>query len=161
MSCFPEGSNMRTNDHAVLHTYHGSIPQESLSIGLPPNCRGSLAAIEKRVLFEPNAAVIKNDDLSDHVFILRSGEARIYLNVPAEEHEASDPVALNEYHGIIEALSEDHFKYEMKAVTHCEFGVIDRDDLMSLLSQDPELCFRLATILSRMNRQILKAVSSN
>lgn len=152
---------MRPHNHAVLHTYHGSIPQESLFQGLPPNCGASLNAIEKTVTFEPNAEVIKNDDLSDHVFILRSGEARIYLNVPAEEHEASDPVALNEYHGIIEALSEEHFKYEMKAVTRCEFGVIDRDDLMSLLSQDPELCFRLATILSRMNRQILKAVSAN
>ncbi len=151
---------MRPHDHAVLHTYHGSIPQESLFRGLSPNCGGSFTAIEKTVIFEPKTEVVKNDDPSDHVFILRSGEARIYLNVPAEEHEASDPVALNEYHGIIEALSEDHFKYEIKAVTRCEFGVIDRDDLMSLLSQDPELCFRLATILSRMNRQILKAVSA-
>lgn len=160
MSCFPEGSNMRTNDHAVLHTYHGSIPQESLSIGLPPNCRGSLAAIEKRVLLEPNAAVIKNDDLSDHVFILRQGRALIYVNAPTEEHEASDPVAANEYHGIIEALSGELFRYEMKSVTRCEFGIIDRVDLLSALSRDSELCFRLATILSRMNRQILNEVSA-
>lgn len=151
---------MRTNDHAVLHIYHGSIPQDSLFIGLPPKCVGSLAAMERRVFFEPNARVINIDDPAEHIFIPRSGESRIYVNAPAGEHEASDPVELNEYHGIIEALSGECFRYEMKAKTRCEFGIIDRGDLMSELSQDSELCFRLATILSRMNRQILKAVSA-
>ncbi len=119
-----------------------------------------MAAIERLVFFEPNVEVIKNDDPSEHVFVLRHGQARIYVNVPAEEHEASDPVTLNDYHGIIEALSGECFRYEMKAVTRCEFGMIVRDDLIALLSRDSELCFRLAKILSRMNRQILNEVST-
>jgi CRP-like cAMP-binding protein len=151
---------MRPHDQAVLHTYRGSIPQESLFSGLPPNCGGSLAAIERRVILEPNAEVINIDDPSEHVFILRQGQARIYVNAPAEENEASDLVTLNEYHGIIEALSGECFRYEMKAITRCEFGVIDREDLLTALSRESELCFRLATILSRMNRQILNEVST-
>ena len=151
---------MRPHDLAVPHTFRGSIPQESLFNGLPPNCGESLAAIERRVFLEPNADVINIDDPSEHVFILRQGRARIYVNAPAEEHEASDPVTLNDYHGIIEALSGECFRYEMKAVTRCEFGVIDREDLLKALSRESELCFRLATILSRMNRQILNEVST-
>ena len=119
-----------------------------------------MAAIERRVFVGPNAGVINIDDPSEHVFILRHGQARIYVNAPVEEHEASDSVTPNEYHGMLEALSGECYRYEMKAITRCEFGIVVRDDLIASLSRDSELCFRLVEILSRMNRQILNEVST-
>ncbi len=139
--------------------YCGSILQDDFFLGQTERFDKSFSPETSIRFYEPGEIVIHNDEPSGHIYTLHSGQAVIYMGKVPQNETISYPVERGRLYGVIEALAGDRSYFEMKALTHCEFGFVSRDNFLARVIRDPAMCFRLAQILSRMNRQILLSVT--
>ncbi len=110
---------------------------------------------EVAVMAEAGQTVFSPGDRPDSIYVLQDGEADIYVQDSRKVNSLSNTVEAGRMYGMVEAVSEGEMWYSMKTRTKCTFRVLSRHDLLAELSRDSALCFRLAQILSRMNREIL------
>jgi CRP-like cAMP-binding protein len=135
----------------VCDPFYGSIPKNDL-FNDPTKPAGIPEATKS---IEPDHTVFDPGDCSDLIYVLQNGEADIYVQDNRQHRTLSHSVEHDRMYGLIEAVSGGQMWYSMKTRTNCTFSVVHRDKLIAALSRDPALCFKLAQILSRMNREIL------
>ncbi|MEP6947379.1 MAG: cyclic nucleotide-binding domain-containing protein [Acidobacteriota bacterium] len=145
---------MRAQEKSISDPHYGSILPNDLF--MDQNEEPSVAGDARS--FEANLLLFQPGDRCESIYILRSGHAAIYVDGISRGQTISTVVEIGRMYGILEAVGEDRMWYRMKTETKCRFDVMSRDKLLSVLSNDPALCFRLAQILSRMNRNILLSV---
>lgn len=131
--------------------FFGSISYDALfnDPKKPPGFQESLRSAV------PHSTVLNVGEDPELIYILRSGEADVRV---ATSHKIiSNRVQPDRMYGLIEAVSGGQMWYSMRTLTDCTFTTIRADKFIASLSRDPALCFRLAQILSRMNRELLSA----
>jgi CRP-like cAMP-binding protein len=110
--------------------------------------------------FEPESLVLSSGDIPQKLYLLRRGRA-ILIKERELRYDFVTPVEPGCIYGMVEALSGDSFEYSMKTVTQCDFGVIDKDNFLGRMSNDPVMCFRLAQTMGRLNRKILLSLTTD
>lgn len=150
---------MRPNDPVRENSVNGSNKQVNVCYKRFSLLPDDFAFDETRAAFEEGDIVVRRGDPVDGLYLLRSGQAVIFEERKLPE-DGVTAVEADRIYGVIEALSGDPFEFSIKAVTRCEFGVIDRDNFLSRLGNEPAMCFRLAQIMGRMNREILLCLTS-
>ena len=135
----------------VCDPYYGSIPKDDLFTD--PTKASSLP--ESFVTLEPDLTLFDPGECSELIYILQTGQADIYVQPNRPDPELSHSVEPGRIYGLIEAVSGGQMWYSIKTRTKCTFSVTPRDKFIAALTEEPALCFRLAQILSHMNREIL------
>ncbi len=83
-----------------------------------------------------------------NVYILKIGRASISCFNHLTRRNMSFPIYRNEIIGVAETLSRSYSMMNIEAITPCIFKTIPRKHLINFLSAEPEVCFRLAHLLS-------------
>lgn len=135
--------------------FYGSIPHDELFID--PSKTPDIPEATETV--EPDHTLFDPGDCSDSIYVLRAGQADIYVHENRQQKTIVHGVEAGRMYGLVEAVSGGEMWYSMKTRTQCTFTVVPRDKFLAGLSRDPSLCFRLAQILSRMNREILSVAA--
>lgn len=150
---------MRPRKQADENSINGSTKQTDLQREPFSAFHDEFACDETVVCFEPESLVIRWGDIPEKIYVLRGGRAEI-----CKEHELHEDFVISvekdRIYGVVEALSGDPFEFTMKAITQCTFGIVDRDKFLGRISNDPAMCFRLAQIMGRMNREIQFTLTS-
>ena len=128
----------------------GSISIDDLLSGLDHFDRGKLESIEDRITMLPGKIVFASGDPVLNIYVHLSGRATLVQDSGANATVYSCPVGPHQIYGLIEALSESGFQMGMKTMTKSEFDVIDRGDFLDLIRSQPDVCFRLAEIVSTL-----------
>lgn len=124
-----------------------------LFCGLPPKARASLAGIKQRKRFQKGTTIIAGGEMPAGIYILRVGKARMFLKPELDKGLISRPIKTNEYLGLTEAIAQLPYKMNVISVSSCFCEFIEREDFLRFLSEEPQICFRLAEFLSvRINK---------
>ena len=137
------------------------ISVDELLSRIDPRHRVALTQIERHFHLTPDTLVFAALDSPDQIYIHPCGHVAIFRKGHIEELMSSCPIGSASIFGLIEALSGKPFAMTMKTRTDAEFDVINRDDLLEYLRDQPELCFRLAELLSRLYQQALETIKSH
>jgi CRP-like cAMP-binding protein len=152
---------MLHQDRTEQHLLRDHISMDELFNGLNHGLREDLAAVERHKHVSHNNIVFASGDAPGHIYVHRSGRAVLFQEDGRSDTVYSCPVEADRLYGVVEALSGHAFEISMKTLTDSEFEVIDRDAFLDLVRRHPDLCFRLAEILSRMYQNALQSVRSH
>lgn len=138
---------------------HG-LPCETLSAddlftGLAPAGSKNLRSIEKRVKMGPGCMVFSSGDRPLHIYVHRRGQAAVVHDGP-RSGGYDCPVELNQVYGVTEALSDTPFAVGIRTITDSDFDVIDREDFLNFIRQEPGLSFKLAEKLSHLYQRMVQ-----
>ena len=151
---------MRPKKQADEKSNNGSTKQTDLQREPFSAFHDEFACDETIVIFEPGSLLINRGDTPEKLYVLHGGRAEI-----CKEHELRrDFVTLvdkDRIYGVVEALSGDPFESSMKTITRCTVGIVDRDKFLGRIGNDPAMCFRLAQIMGRMDREIQFSLTLN
>jgi len=142
---------MIPNTKRLCDPFYGSISERDLF-----NDPKKVSVLSEAVRYlEPGETLFEPGESSDRIYILQNGEAGIYVQQGSPNSTFSHPIEPGRLYGLIEAVSGGPMWYSIKARTRCSFSVIYRETLLAALAEEPALCFRLARILSQMDREIM------
>ena len=122
------------------------ILADNLFSGLTAESLASLAKIKKTKKIR-KGVIFSVGQMPCCIYVLREGEAQIVLNDP-ENMPTARPVEPKEIIGLTEAVANMPYEIKVEAVTSCLCECIRREDFIRFLHSEPEVCFRLAEILS-------------
>lgn len=157
----PGGVLMVIRNEPSERSFSDLISVDELLSGLDPRHRKALTQIERHVHLTPGTLVFASHDSPEHIYIHRRGNVAIIREDHVEKLASACPVGSAGIYGLTEALSSKPFAVTMKTVSDAEFDVIDRDDLIEYLRHQPELCFRLAELFSRLYQKALETIKSH
>ncbi len=120
---------------------------EDLFDNLSATARLSLADYMDTIHIKRGEKAIEKGDVFS-VYILKMGRAAMSCFNHLTCQNMSFPIYRNEILGIAETLSRSYSMMNIEAVTPCKFRTITRKNLIRLLSAEPDVCFRLAHLLS-------------
>lgn len=116
-----------------------------------------IAALLQERHFDRGAAILREGEQGDEMFILRSGRVSvskaIHLDVPGrgEVNFEKQLVVLQEgsYFGEVGLLAADTRSATVKAITPVELWVLEAAPVQELLERDPEMGYRLLSVMAR------------
>ena len=117
--------------------------------------------VEELLTFPPRKPVFLAGDRPSKIFIHRFG--RVLLYGDAGEIQLLDACSTGPHRifGIIETLSGESFGRSMRTITRCDFGAIEVADFLDYVRKNPNVCFNLAKVLSRLFQVELNAIKSH
>ena len=137
------------------------ISLDALLDGLDPSLRTAIAMVEKQVSVRSNEIVFDSKDLPLQIYIHRRGQVALFQEGELKDIAFPCPAGPRCIYGLVEALSGTSYGATMKTLSASKFDVIDRDEFLRLIRDQPTLSFRLAEILSRLCQQSLNAIRSH
>ncbi len=148
---------MLTNNFPERGLRCETLSADDLFAGLAPAGNRRLRSIEKRVTMGAGSVVFSSGDKPLHIYVQRNGRAAVVHDreVPGEQ---AFPVELNCVYGVTEALSDTPFDVGIRTITDSDFDVIDREDFLLFVREEPALSFRLAEMLSRMYQKMVQRI---
>ena len=152
---------MLPQDGTTKHFLRDQISMDELLSGLNHGLREDLESIESRRSVSPDNIVFASGDAPGNIYVHRSGRAVLFHENGRSDTVYSCPAESNRLYGVVEALSGNAFEISMKTVTDSEFDLIGRDEFIDLMLKYPDLCFRLAEILSRLYKESLRSLKTN
>ncbi len=147
-----------TPEHQAIF---GCIRQERLLAddlfgALPPRTMRSLNEITSSVHAEEGKFVITQGDPS-RILVLIDGRADAMLFNLLNERTFTHRILNNEIVGLPETIRNSYSTMSVKTVSRCRFDVIDRNGLLRLLSNEPEICYR---VVEKFSFDLREAYSS-
>lgn len=120
------------------------LSADNLFCDLRPDSQKSLAAIKRQKRFRKETVVFAAGELPCCIYILLNGQAQILLNADLNIFR---PVRPAEIFGLTETSAGRPFEIMLQTITPCVFELIENDDLLRFLLNEPEICFRLVKSL--------------
>ena len=132
---------------------------DQLFCGLTRTAHQALSEIKRPILFKKSQIIYGTSDLPNNIYILREGEARLFITTKRKPHCIVRNILTNEVLGLPESLA--YFQYEagVETTTSCICDSIERKDLIGLLEDNSELCYRLLGVLGDNLNKCYKAFS--
>jgi len=94
------------------------------------------------------------------VFIMRSGDAVMIDKDVRHTSPAICPSGEVPMFGIPELLGGGKFEIGLRTLSECEFDIIDKQDFVNFVSDDPKVCFRLAAIISSLYQEAVNQLKN-
>ena len=152
---------MPLQENAREHFFRDLISVDELLSGLDPRLRKGLTLIEKPLRVLPDKIVFTSTEAPFYIYVHRRGRVALFQDDDIKDIVYACPVGPSCIYGLVEALSGNVYGMSMKTLTNSEFDVIDRDELLRFIQNNPALCFRLAEILSRLYQHALHTIKSH
>ncbi len=138
-----------------------AISVNELLRGLDAKSRETLTSLEELRSIPPGVTVFAVGEPPINLYVHLLGKALLTPQTGPQNTLNPCPVGPNRIYGLIEALSGHPFEASLQTVTACQFGKIDQADFMNFVHRRPELCFKLAKILSRSYQQAVQLINSH
>ena len=134
---------MTPEHHAIV----GCLRQERLLADelfstVPPRVRRALDAITSSLRAEADKLVINQGDRC-RILVLKDGTAESIVFNRLNEQKLNGRIMKNEIMGLPESIRNSYSTISVRTISRCRFDVIDRNGLLSLLSNEPEICYRM------------------
>ena len=123
--------------------------------GLSEYGRQSLAPLIKAKHFAADEQIFAAREKPARIYILNRGRANLVYGHRSQVPAPICPVGSDQLFGAIEVLAEHNFETGLTAATPCDFDVIDHRDFVAFLQVQPEVCFRVATAISSVYKDVL------
>lgn len=141
--------------------FYPPIPANELLGGLSDRGRKRLGTLMQHRHFESDEQIFSAGDMPRSIYLLNRGRADLVADYRSQMSSAGCPVGLDQLFGVTEVLSGHKFSMGLRAVTSCEFEVIERSDFVAFLHKQPEVCFRLAAVLSSLYQRTVTSLKLN
>ena len=136
------------------------ISADELFSGLTPRQKKELASLTVRKQLLPKTSVFASGEMPLRIYVHHSGRAILFDDNGLKNVIDARPVESDWIYGIVEALLEKPLEISIETLSRCEFDVIDRDDFLRFIRDQPLLCFRLVERLCRMYQGALQEIRS-
>jgi CRP-like cAMP-binding protein len=140
--------------------YCDTLSADELFSGLTAPGRRSLDSITDQTSIPSGRMAFSSGERPARLYIHRSGSAAVFQSGPTSAGFAC-PVRPGRIYGLIEALSNNAFTFGVRTITDSDFDVIETDDFLRLIRQDPDLSFKLAEMLSRLYQDAVRRIKSS
>ena len=152
---------MPLQDKTREHFFRDLISVDDLLSDLTPRLQKDLAIIEKPLSVSSNKVLFAMGSEPLCIYVHRTGRVALFQDDDLKDIALACPVGPKCIYGLVEALSGTAYGATMKTITVSEFDMIDREELLRFIRNQPALCFRLAEILSRLYRQALNSIKAH
>jgi CRP-like cAMP-binding protein len=130
--------------------FGGAFRDDELFLALSPLSLAHVEEMRSRIEVASATRVFGAGDDPEAVYVLVSGDAHI---VDARERPLRF-ASRREMIGITEIVCAEPHCFGVRTVTECVFYRIEREEFLSFLRSEPDICFKLLEILGRNLRQI-------
>ena len=120
-----------------------------------------VATAEEHLKILPGKPIFLDGYRPHQILIHRRGRAVLYCSTDVLQVLDAWPRGPHRIFGLIEALSGDSYRMSMRTVTSCDFGAIGVTDFLDIVRKNPDVCFSLAKILSKLCQFELTAIKSH
>lgn len=107
--------------------------------------------------FPKDSVIINEGEDSNSLFIILSGKVKVYLVDETGQEIILNYLREGDYFGEVSLFDEGHRSASVRALADCYFAVLERDDLVEILSSHPEM----ALAMIRGTTQRVRDLSSN
>ena len=121
---------------------------DNLFSDLTPRANQAIARIKQKKHFQKGESFSASGKSARCFYILQKGQAQL---LPNENQTVNQPIRLieqDEIIGLTETIADIPFEVKVKTITPCVFEIIEREDFIRFLYDEPEVCFRLLRTLS-------------
>lgn len=94
------------------------------------------------------STIFRSGDAPEFAYILVNGFATVTFRPPGFSKHLVRRLHRDEVVGLTEIISGLPYETDLKTLTFCALDLISRDDLLTLLADEPDLSFHIAEILS-------------
>ena len=150
-------------DHSAIYgRFIGNpIYADLLFRDLPPKTRKSLASIKKKKGISKGKTIAEIGSTADWIFVHRSGQMELTFDQSLNLKSNSRLVEKKEIIGLTQMISNSPCQMSLKTLTPCFFDAIQYGDFINFLQAEPQICFRLAGLLSADIQQSYRTLSSS
>lgn len=107
--------------------------------------------------FAQDTVIINEGEDSNSLYIILSGKVKVFLVDEAGEEIILNYLGEGDYFGEVSLFDDGSRSASVRAMADCYFAVLERDDLVEILSSHPEL----ALAMIRGTTQRVRDLSSN
>lgn len=107
----------------------------------------SLNKIKETKQFRKGFSFFSGGEMPRRIYLLREGKAQIFLNDRSKDIQIERLIEPNEIFGLIETIANPPYETNAETITLCTCECFEREDFISFLRNEPEVCFRLVKLL--------------
>lgn len=127
--------------------YFFSLSADNLFRDVTSRTLKSLDKIRQTKRFRKGVRFFSTGDVPRCVYILRKGNAQLFLKDESKNIYFARLIEPNEILGLTETIVDLPYQTSAKTITSCICECIGHEALIRLLQNEPELCFRLVRML--------------
>ena len=116
------------------------------------------SAAERRK-YEKGTVILKEDDATDYLYILLSGQVHAYLDDEEGKRIIVNSIGPYELFGELAMFSGDKRSANIRAVETCEVIIIQREVILQAVTELPTLCCNLVKRLAKKINALTEDVS--
>ncbi len=137
------------------------ISADLLFCDLHPKTKKSLASIKKKKRISKGRIIAEIGSSADWIFVHHSGQMELTFNHSLNQKSKSRLVEKKEIIGLTQMISNSPCQMSLKTLTPCFFEAIQYKDFINFLQAEPQICFRLAGLLSADIQQSYRTFTSS
>ena len=118
-----------------------------------------LQKLGKKRLLRPGERLLSVGSIVDRVYILKAGAAEILAPGSNGEGQMMKAVGPGEILGLTEALAGTTSNFSISATSESVFTEIPREEFITFLRKDADMCFDLVSMMARAFVQCIHVVS--
>ncbi|HEX3100988.1 MAG TPA: cyclic nucleotide-binding domain-containing protein [Pyrinomonadaceae bacterium] len=158
----PQEQSVMLVDKRSGHTFfYKPITATDLFSGLSESGHATLTAMMQSKHFEPNQQVFAAGDSPRNIYLLDRGHADLIDDKRHQMSSTHDLVGPDQLFGITEMLSGRNFETGLRTISPCDFYIIERDDFFAFLHNQPDICYRLASMIGSLYSEALRNLKIN
>lgn len=124
------------------------ISAQNLFCDLPIKTNKRLAFIRQSKEIQKRKTILEVGCFPQNFYVLRAGNAQIIIKNQLNQKTLTRLVETKEIIGLTQFLGNSPNETKVVTLSTCYFDVFPCQEFLNLLKDEPELCFRLAGILS-------------
>ena len=129
-------------------TYYDQVQKVDIFQNFNESDINMLISNSKIRKFEPNENIVNENDEGDSLFIILSGNARVFINKDGKDIKLG-MVANGDTFGEFSLLTGDKRSATVKAINHLECIEVSKSALKNILEKEPDLIDELASIMAK------------
>jgi CRP/FNR family cyclic AMP-dependent transcriptional regulator len=142
---------MRSTNHSgsLDQFFDSKLSVKQLLKGLSPETVQTFESAKQTRSLPKNALIFAEGDKPEAVYLLREGRARLILDLGRKREQVVRIAEPKEVLGLSATIANEPYEVSIKTMTPCRVDFIDRQKFLSLLHEQPEVCFRVVQLLGQ------------
>lgn len=137
-----------TNHAASLDRFFDSkLLANQLLTGLSPETVRAFESAKRTRVYPKGSLVFSEGEMPQGVYLLRQGCARLILDLHRKRERVVRVAEAGEVLGLSATIADEPYEASLETLASCRVDFINRQEFVSLLHDQPEVCFRVVQLL--------------
>lgn len=140
---------MRSTNHSgsLDHFFDSRLSVKQLLKDLSPETIEAIKRAKRTRSLPKGALIFSEGDAPAAVYLLRQGQAGLVLELGRKREQVVRVVEAGEVLGLSATIANEPYEVSVKTLSRARVDFIDRQKFLSLLHEQPEVCFRVVQLL--------------